>query len=205
MDRSTYLRKRYGRSQALVNHREQHLVRTFLALTGTCERILDLPCGFGRFTPTLREAARQELVCGDRDAERLRELRSDEPRAGTALAIARVDLDGTLPFEDSAFDLVFNFRFFHHVRDADLRSRVAGELVRVAARHLIVSYYHPAPLHLSFKRWRGHPKHALDLALLEKQSFLEIFEALGCCVLADRAVLPFVHASRIALLRKTVT
>ena len=106
---------------------------------------------------------------------------------------------------DNAFDLVFNLRFFHHVRDPELRSHVAGELVRVAARHLIVSYYHPAPLHFSFKRWRGHPKHALDLALLEKQSFLEIFAALGCCVLADRAVLPFVHASRIALLRKTMT
>ena len=205
MDRSTYHRKRYGRSQALVNFREQRLVRAFLLRIGPAQRILDLPCGFGRFTPKLRDAARLELVCGDRDQGRLRELRASEPREGTPLAITRADLNGTLPFEDCAFDLVFNFRFFHHVRDADLRSRVAGELVRVAARHLIVSYYHPAPLHLSFKRWRGHPKHALDLALLEKQSFLEIFEALGCCVLADRAVLPFVHASRIALLRKTVT
>ena len=79
----------------------------------------------------------------------------------------------------------------------------SGELVRVAARHLIVSYYHPAPLHRSYKRLRGHPKHALDLALLPRQNFLQLFEALGCSVLADRAVLPFVHANRITLLRKT--
>ena len=203
MDRRVYLRKRYGRSQALVNFREQQLVRAFLERAGPSQRIFDLPCGFGRFTHKLRQAAGRELVCGDLDEERLRELRADEPLAGTPLGIIRADLDGKLPFDDDAFDLVFNFRFFQHVRDAERRLHVAGELVRVAAKHLIVSYYHPAPLHRTYKRFRGHPKHALDLALLPKQSFRLLFEALGCCVLADRAVLPFVHANRIALLRKS--
>ena len=45
-------------------------------------------------------------------------------------------------------------------------------------------------------------QHTLDLALLPRHSFRELFEGLGCSVLADRAVLPFVHANRIALLRK---
>ena len=51
MDRSTYLQKRFGRSQALINFREQGLVQEFLGQTGPPQRILDLPCGFGRFTP----------------------------------------------------------------------------------------------------------------------------------------------------------
>ena len=205
-DRSTYMRERYGGSQAVVNLREQRRVRVLVEHSrathpaGRLARILDLPSGVGRFTPRLRESTSQ-LVCSDRDGGRLLALRAAEEPA-VAPSIVQSDLTAPLPFADGSFDLVFNFRFFHHVRDAALREHVARELVRVSARDLIVSYYHRARVHqLHTRLWR-RPGHSLDLAHAPRAEFLALFERLGCEVISDAAVIPVIHANRVALLRR---
>ena len=155
-DRATYLKKRYRRSQSILNRREQRFVDAMLAqVDGPLEQIIDLPCGHGRFTPQLRRAASQRLVCADLRLEHINALVEAEDSSGTPIETAQVDLYQGLPFADNEFNLVFNFRFFHHIRDDRHRHHVIAELSRISGRYLIVSYYANSPVHALQKRlWR---------------------------------------------------
>ena len=147
-DRAAYLKKRYRRSQSILNRREQRFVDAMLAqVDGPLEQIIDLPCGHGRFTPQLRRAASQRLVCADLRLEHINALVRAEDVVGTPIETSQVDLYQQLPFADKEFNLVFNFRFFHHIRDDAHRQHVIAELSRISGRYLIaVSYTHlPLP------------------------------------------------------------
>ena len=117
-DQASYLRRRYRGSQAIIDRRERRIVGQFLKRLGPqIGRVLDAPSGVGRFTAQLREFASERLVCGDLWDETLQALRRAEQRHdGVAIETTKVDLYRVLPFAQGEFDLVFNFRFFHHFR-----------------------------------------------------------------------------------------
>jgi hypothetical protein len=114
VDRRAYLRHRYGGTQRLVNWREQFLVDALLRRAEAPGRVMDVPSGYGRFTPALEASAHAGVVCVDIDHERLVALRRALP-GGDAPAVVRADLRGALPFASRSFDLVFNLRYLHHV------------------------------------------------------------------------------------------
>lgn len=201
-DRTSYLRRRYGGSQSVMDRRERRFVGEMLARIGPVPRILDLPCGHGRFTPMLREAATSGLVCGDHNEKNVAALVAEEGASGTPIHTALVDLFERLPFDTGEFDLVFNFRFFHHIFEAAKRRHVVEELVRVSRRHLIVSYYDDVFVHRTQKRLWKHRKHRRSLPMVPREQVHAEFAAAGCRVVEDRAVLPVIHAHRIVLLEK---
>ena len=69
--RGIYLSHRYGGTQRLVNRLEHRLVASLLRRLPRPLRILDIPSGYGRFTPQLEDAAATPLVCSDVDHRRL--------------------------------------------------------------------------------------------------------------------------------------
>ncbi len=109
---------------------EERMVRSLLARCEGVVRSLDAPCGTGRLTGLL-------------------------PGQVTALDIspamvARVDADvarrrvgdvEALTFPDRSFDLVSCVRLLQHLPDCATLDRVIGELTRVSARYLLVSYF----------------------------------------------------------------
>jgi len=203
-DRATYLKKRYRRSQSILNRREQRFVDAMLAqVDGPLEQIIDLPCGHGRFTPQLRRAASQRLVCADLRLEHINALVGAEDVVGTPIETSQVDLYQRLPFADKEFNLVFNFRFFHHIRDDAHRQHVIAELSRISGRYLIVSYYANSAVHaLQKKLWR-RTGHTRDLPMISTSEFHRCFRQHGCEIVEDRAVLPGIHAHHITLMRRT--
>jgi hypothetical protein len=203
-DRATYLKKRYRGSQSVLNYREQRFVDSMLAqVAEPLEEVIDVPCGHGRFTPQLRQAATRRLVCADLRLEHIKALVGAEGTIGTPIETAQVDLYQRLPFADEEFDLVFNFRFFHHIRDAGHREHVISELARISARYLIVSYYADSVVHALQKRLWRHAGHSRDLPMIGVPEFRRCFGEYGCEVVEDRAVLPGIHAHHIALIRRT--
>lgn len=201
--RASYLERRYRGSQSLLNSREHAFVTGMLArLQPAPRQVLDIPCGPGRFTPLLRAAATERLVCADISRDRLQHLLDAEPETGTPLETLEVDLYQPLDLADAAFDLVFNFRFFHHVSDDALRQHVISELVRVSRQYLIVSYYDHASLHAFQKRVWKRRGHARSVPMVPRKTFLGWFESRDCRVLEDRGVLPGIHAHRVALLER---
>ncbi len=203
-DRAAYLKKRYRRSQSILNRREQKFVDAMLTqVEAPLEQIIDLPCGHGRFTPQLRRAASQRLVCADLRLEHINALVEAEDAAGTPIETAQVDLYQGLPFPDKEFDLVFNFRFFHHIRDDRHRQNVIAELSRISGQYLIVSYYANSAVHALQKRLWRRSGHTRDLPMISTSELHRWFRQHGCEIIEDRAVLPGIHAHHITLMRRT--
>lgn len=203
VDRATYLRTRYGKSQTFLNWREQRFVRSYLSRIGApLPEVLDIPCGHGRFTPQLRAAATTRLVCADLAPEHMRALVGAESAEGAPIETVQADMFERFPFRDHEFDLVFSFRFFHHVRDEARRTHVVSELARVAKRFLIVSYYEDSSVHALQKKVWQREGHYRDLPLVPRDTMHGMFDERGFRVLEDRGVLPGIHAQRVALMER---
>lgn len=202
-DRATYLRNRFGRSQSFLNWREKRFVTDMLAMMERpLSHILDVPCGHGRFTPQLRPEASERLVCGDLLVEHIEALLAAESDNGTPIETVQIDLFKPFPFDNEEFDLVFNFRFLHHVRKDEQRQHLIKELVRVAKRYLVISYYETAPIHALQKRLWRREGHYPDLPMVPREDFHGLFAQQGCRLLDDRGVLPGIHAHRVALFER---
>ncbi|MEM8767753.1 MAG: class I SAM-dependent methyltransferase [Pseudomonadota bacterium] len=121
---------RGGRRKA---RHEMYMVQAFLAGLPAAQRILDVPCGMGRFTGAIREAGHRPV--------------NVDLNAGMLLrAQARYDalplLQGNvmqLPFADGAFDAALCFRLLHHLPD-NLILATLTELRRVAGTVLTTFY-----------------------------------------------------------------
>ena len=199
LDRERYLHTRYGGLQSFVDRIEQRLVYAMLdRLETRPRRVLDAPSGHGRFTPALRELATDSLVCMDGSQRRLATLKESESGPGTPFETRIVNLEERLPFEDGEFDLVFCFRYFHHVADAELRRRVVTELLRVSNQYALLSYYDSVSLHY-FQKILLRQKR---IAFQRRREVADLANAAGWKVREDRAPLPLVHGQRIVALEK---
>lgn len=127
------------------NRREQQLVRRLLGQiprTDLAGLALDMPCGYGRLYPLVREVA-PRVVEGDWSFHLLHTARQylagrnpdTAPQGfvrGTALA---------LPFADAAFDLVLSVRLSHHISSHDERHRYVREVLRVSKKWVLFTYF----------------------------------------------------------------
>jgi len=199
LDRETYMKRRYRGVQSFVNRREQRLVRGLLArIEPRPAKILDIPCGHGRFTAQFRGAALESVVCSDLWQRHLDALAAAESAEGTPIILRQADLLGRLPFEDREFDLVFDFRLFQHLAEPPQRQHVARELVRVARRHLIVSYYRRPSLHAAQQGLRrAVRRRKYKVQFQPGAEFRALFTDLSCRFRGEWAVLPMIHAQRI--------
>jgi len=87
------------------------------------ERALDLGCGAGEFTAVMAEAG-AVAVGADVAESALKRARSRYPE----LAFRLTAIDGPLPFEDNAFDVVWASEVIEHVADT---ARWLSEVIRV--------------------------------------------------------------------------
>ena len=94
------------------------------ALTAA-DRVLDLGCGAGDLTADLAEMASQ-ISGADVSETALARARRRHPH----LDLCLVPIDGPLPFEDGAFDVVFSSEVIEHVADT---ARWLSEVRRVLA------------------------------------------------------------------------
>jgi SAM-dependent methyltransferase len=204
--RRAYLRHRYGGTQRFVDWREQRLVASLLRRIGRPTRVLDVPSGYGRFTPALDATAVERLVCTDIERSRLQGLRSAAAEQRPP-SVVQADLRGALPFATGAFDLVFNLRYLHHADARDEPRRALAELARVSARYLVVSYYRRSNLHAVVRDvqrvTRGNRRRGPYM--LERQEFERLLREVGCRAVRARPVLPWFHAQRVVLVEKRPT
>ena len=142
------------------------------------------------------------VISSDIDHRRLAVLGPTECVDPYAPFCVLADLTGPLPFASGVFDLVFNFRYFHHVGDRQQRRDTLAELVRISRRYLIVSYYDRPLIHLAVKKLQYLPRRPRrrTVDMVPSREFKRLFQTLGCRLLADRAILPGLHAQVFALL-----
>ncbi len=109
--------------------RDRVLVSRALREAAPIDRLLDLPCGTGRFVPVLEELAGR-VVSADISLEMMAVATSRFP--GVRASFVQCSVEG-LPFRDSSFDLTFTARFLLHL-PSDLRRAALSELSRVSKR-----------------------------------------------------------------------
>lgn len=125
--------------RAWRNRRQWQVVREVLAEAEGVRRVLDLPCGTGRFTADFASLG-LEVVGADVSVEMMRQARGRAAAARGVRGFVQADALA-LPFRDGAFDCVACIRFTQHV-PPDLRVRMLAEMRRVATRWLLVEYRH---------------------------------------------------------------
>ena len=140
-------------SRRLSNRRELSIVSKALVRAGTSGRVLDVPCGAGRLTPTLLRHA-EHVTCVDLSASMVDEARDALAAFGDRVDFAVGSADA-LPFDHDAFDTVVCHRLVHHMETAEERAGVFAELSRVAERAVVCSFSDDSTWKARSQRRRG--------------------------------------------------
>ena len=111
--------------------------RCMVEHAGQASLVLDVPCGVGRWVPTLRRLRPELIVEADVSPAMLVQV---DPEISTNPSMPFAQVDATaLPFHDNAFDLVFCHALTKHL-PIPLQAKVLRELSRVSRRYVICSF-----------------------------------------------------------------
>ncbi|MBK9975802.1 MAG: methyltransferase domain-containing protein [Planctomycetes bacterium] len=126
------------------------ILRAVQGLQGI-SRVLDLPCGTGRFTQQIIEHG-WKLVNADISMPMLRSAREVAEGNAGLIGSARMDAEH-LPFADGSLDLVISIRFLMHV-PRSVRAGIFREYARISKRYVVLDVRHKYCLNTWFKHVR---------------------------------------------------
>lgn len=197
-DVSKYEARRYGSAdQKLIDRRERALVTALMRELGlTRARLLDAPCGYGRFSTVLAELG-AAVVCADVSAAMVGRTREQvRGAAGTGFVVMDIR---ALPFRDNTFDATFTMRLFHHGFARAQMAAILRELARVSRRYVILSYYRHNAFHAAARWLKGFSSKIRMMTDAEMAA-----EVAGAPLVLRRTerVLPLVHAQTLAVLER---
>lgn len=201
-----YLRKhRAGLSRRLSHWRDVQMARQALRMAGNPREILDLPCGAGRFWPTLLENPECSLIAADNSPDMIAVARAAQapellPRVRTLRTSAfAIDLPA------QAVDSVFCMRLLHHIGEHEHRLAMLREFHRVTRETLIVSLWVDGNFKAMRRKRleRRRPRHAEPnrLVIPARQIESEFAEA-GFDIVGCSDFLPLYAMWRVYVLRK---
>ncbi len=127
-----------SRRRAVRNQAKWEAIQSALKLAQPIKTILDIPCGTGRFTPSLASQG-YEVIGADISVPMMSEaikLGSEENLHGYVQADAE-----NLPFPDKSLDCIMSIRFMHHI-DSATRVRILRDMARVSRGSVIIDYRH---------------------------------------------------------------
>jgi len=133
-----YEKKRFsGLSGWLRDRLEKRAIKKALRGVVPGSKILDMPCGTGRFSRLL-QTGKNEVVHADISLEMLdfARKRTDSPQRD--LRYVRCEAEN-LPFREGVFGSVLCFRFLPHL-PVESRKRALTELARVSQGPLVIDY-----------------------------------------------------------------
>jgi SAM-dependent methyltransferase len=198
-----YERRRYrGIDQRLVHGREMRILRRILHKIGPCSLpVLDIPCGYGRFSKLLQEKG-YSLINSDLSFHMVKRALEKQEDPGVILGVV-VDAKKGLPFKQDVFFLLLSMRFFHHVHEKDEREVILKKFFRVTSDWVILSYYQKNLLHILQRKLRRRVmRKKTRIKMVSRREFQEEIRGAGLKVVKVFPVFRGMHAHHIALLRK---
>jgi ubiquinone/menaquinone biosynthesis C-methylase UbiE len=139
-----------GLARRMSHWRDVQLARKALRLAGEPQKVLDLPCGAGRFWPMLLETAGRELVAADNSADMVAVARANAPES----LLPRIQTMQTSAFAidlpDHSVDSIFCMRLIHHIEKSEHRLAMLREFARVTRDTVIISLWVDG----NFKAWK---------------------------------------------------
>lgn len=194
-----YEKTRYSKpDQWIIDFLEQRTVNYFINRYNLKElAFLDIPCGFGRFSPLFLKH-KVKLTSADIShamVSRTREnLRNIEGHKDYLVASVR-----ELPFKESSLDATFTARLLHHNFTRDERINILKELRRISRRYVIVTMYRYALFHKLTRRIRGLKR--IIIMLSDEEMENEIKKS-GLSVVEKKILMPIFHSQVFLLLEK---
>jgi SAM-dependent methyltransferase len=202
-----YEKKRYrGIDQKIVHSRENALISRIIKQTGENSGfILDLPCGYGRFSGLLKDFG-FSVISSDLSFFMIsravnRSLRRDAVKSGVVS-----DAKKGLPFLDQSFPLIFSMRFFHHLHDSQDRISILREFARVSAEWVVLSFYRFNSLHrLQLKLRKKVSGGSTRIKMITLDEFRDEIREAGLRLNKTVSLFRGIHAQQFALLQKIRT
>ncbi len=199
-----YERRRYrGLDQRIVHNRELRILdRVFDRIgAGRALRVVDAPCGYGRFSTFLLKRA-SLLLSSDYSPAMVERAVTWEMDGRRPVGFVS-DLKTGLALTSAAVDAVFSMRFFHHLHESADRRAVLAEYGRVSRAWAVVSFYRLTPLHRFQRFVRHHLKHAkYRIKMITRDEFVSEAREAGWEVEKIHPLLRGIHGQQIALLKK---
>lgn len=205
-----YEQRRYrGLDQRIVNSREQRIIRRLLKkimkekISGL--EVLDIPCGYGRFTQALL-TGNNRLINSDLSFFMVKRAVEQGQALQADVLGAAADTKKGLPFKENVFDLLLSMRFFHHVHEGSDREAILHEFFRVSREWVILSYYKANLFHqLQRKIRRKVKRKQTRISIISSQRFKkEVLDA-GFEIIQTYPLIRGIHSQWIAFLRKVRT
>ena len=190
-----YEKRRYaGLDQRLVDQREQALVRRIFKELEWTGQVLDLPCGYGRFSQILAQRSRW-VISADVSAAMVSRCRE---RLGGSGAYVVMDIR-KLPLKDASVEGTFTMRLFHHGFAREQMGEILLELARVSRRWVILSYYRQTAFHAFFRRIKGFKSRISMMSDAELEGHARKASLL---IRHQHRLIPLLHAQVLVVLGK---
>ncbi|MCY1268643.1 hypothetical protein D9M68_224880 [compost metagenome] len=202
--------RRNSLTRRLADWREDLMVRHALRIAGEPNLVLDLPCGSGRFWPTLTRHPNRLVLAADDPPPRF-----DCPHANRPVEIVERICELHTPafaidLGENAVDAIFCMRFLHRLDGADRRLEILREFHRITRDTLIASLWVDG----NYQAWRRkrmeqrrNPnglggrrpgRFVVPRAQIERE-----FHSVGFDILSHLDLLPGFAMWRVYVLRKT--
>lgn len=203
----TYFNRFYkSPRKRIINWFEQKMAKRALVAAGLPTRILDIPCGTGRFWQTLRHNPSTKLYVSDFNLAMLEVGLEKRDAALTTSVDASIASAFNLPFPNDSFDSVFCMRFVHHINNADDRMQLLSELARVTADTVCISAWIEKTGIRGEKRFEKQafrdPAKKYDKFMMPHELLLKEFEVAGFELVNYTDLFPHLSVWRLYILRK---
>jgi SAM-dependent methyltransferase len=118
--------------------RERSLITRLLGSSGKVGTLLELPCGGGRLSPSFAPWT-DLLIQADTGWGQLFHAKQRPPLPTPSLLMSASGFH--IPFRDASLDGVACVRLNHHLPTVDERHRLLRELLRVAKRYVLMTFF----------------------------------------------------------------
>lgn len=186
-----YQQKRYKHfDQKVIDMLEKSLVKNIFSKYNIYGKILDIPCGYGRFHPILNDFG--EIHAAD-NGKLIAKFQ--EENVGLAKSTTVCDA-ADMPFDKNSFDAVFSIRLMQHIHDRGERIKIYKEFCRISKEWIIISLYVDTFIHNIFKKIDNKKA---KITFLDNRTILSEFKEAGLESVIDKFVLPGLHGHKIYL------
>ena len=187
-----YQQKRYKHfDQKIIDKLEKRIVKNIFSKYNINGKILDIPCGYGRFHPLLNKFG--EIHAADNG-----ELIAKYQAENIGLAKSTTICDAAdMPYKDNSFDAVFSIRLIQHIHDGKERTAIYNEFNRISKKWVIVSLYTDTLIHHQFKKIN---KKKAKITFLNKKEIISEFTEANLIPVYSKFILPCLHGHKIFLL-----
>tara|TARA_Y100000815_G_C13312801_1_gene489231 strand:- start:141 stop:803 length:663 start_codon:yes stop_codon:yes gene_type:complete len=194
-----------GFRRPLTTWRENAIARKALKLAGNPKRILDLPCGAGRFWEMLVEDPSRQLYAADNSQNMIDAAKTlSRPEVASRFECLQASAF-EIPFKANFVDHILCMRLFHHISQPAHRMQLLNEFHRVAKETVCISLWVDGNLQASRLKKRverQNPSRVVDRIVIPRAVIEDEIKQAGFEIIKYMDVLPKIAMWRFYILRK---